>query len=183
MCGQNSKQAVKAAVWGSGGSWRTAVVRGECPFNPNTIKLPPPSPSVLPPQNPVGLVHNSFNIWTELLHWRSPCVSEQRIFTFFAKRHIPHLWASDIHTCPRNVCYASLVAGRKCTVSITFLLSASPSLHLYISHVCVVTGLCEECIKSWSQRKPESSGMWPQVKNTKQEKAVMRASRAANYYI
>lgn len=50
VCGLNSKQAVKAAVWSSGVSGEKAALRGErtsteaqSRFNPNTIKVPAPT--------------------------------------------------------------------------------------------------------------------------------------------
>ncbi len=109
------------------------------------------------------------------MHWRSPCLLEQRIFTSLAKPHISPLWASDVHTCPKNVHSASPVTREKCSVSIAFLLSASPSVRLYISHMCIVTGLCEDCIKFWSQCKPDSSGIWPQVRTQNNKKLSREA--------
>lgn len=90
----------------------------------------------------------------------------------FAKWQIPHLWASDILTCPQNVYYLHLpwcVESVLSASSIYFL-----PLCLGVSHMCVVTGLCEACIKFWSQCKWDSIGTRPQ--KTKQEKAVMRAA-------
>lgn len=43
-------------------------------------------------------------------------------------------------------------------------------LHLYISHMCVVTGLCENCIKCWSQCKSETPRGVTLSQYTKQEK-------------
>lgn len=49
--------------------------------------------------------------------------------------------------------------------------------------MCIVTGLCEDCIKFWSQCKQESTEMWPRIRLQKQEKSATRASRAASYCI
>lgn len=137
--------------------WWMAVVGGESTlaeakrhFNPNTPK-------------PSGSFVATFKPALRLLH------PKQYIF------YIHRLWAQDIHTCSKNVYYTAPVVGRKCTVSTTLLPSASLSLHLYISHISVVTGLCEDCIKFWSQCKSDSSGMWPRVR-TENAKPVTRAS-------
>lgn len=141
VCGKRLKPAVKAAVWGGGESWRTAAVAHW---------------KSVWPQNPSDQTYY-FDIWTGFLRWLLPWILEERILhplldnTFhfcMLRTSTPALKMSIMHL---------LWLQGKCNVSITFLLPPLPSLHLYSSHMCVVTGLCEDCIKFWSQCKPDAT--------------------------
>lgn len=153
---------MKAAVWGSGESWSW----GRKSLWPPTSLNFPPHHLYAAFMEPLGLQQSiltlELDFYLELLHSSLNYtfhISQLRTAALALKMSITHLlWPEE----------------KKKTSALHFYFLPPPP-RLYISLMCIVTGLCEYCIKFWSQCETFPSSMWPEVR-IRTKAAVMRSS-------